>query len=459
MDAKILSLGFLVAAASSLGGANWRRSDPMFDSNARESVRKFWTSPGAYKVESTGKRQVRLTVEGSKWLHKYNRALGRSKGDPAVDAAAQTTQQQEWESWINLRVEFDRAQAQREADALEGIPLEPSGVEVPPPDCPESLITLVELPPRFAEAVIPNRHTIQLKDGTAFTLEDNVPMRPRYLYYRFREGVMSGGTPTKSLPKEEVDKIFRDAGISESEQRIMSAVSSLEGGFDSINTYDTGFVSVGLIQFACLSTGSGSLGAVLRREKSESPEAFQRDFRAYGLDVTEEAKLVVYDDRQDREFVGAEAAAEIIRQPRFALAFRRAGQLPEFRTAQLRVAKALYFPTEFDTVPINVGSEKQQVSVLDLFATEAGLATLMDRKVHLGTHDPLPTILANLGKEINAQSLEDYKKWEGEIIFRLKHRRDYQIDPNLSKPGPSTRMRDASRSSRGGGGKRSGGNP
>lgn len=443
MGPKCLFMVALVLASSgSVGQAD--PQEPMFDAKARATVKEFWAKPESYRVESTGKPVVRLTVEGSRWLHAYNRALGRTKGDPAVDAAAQTPDQQAWETWINAKVAYDQSVAQAKVD----------GKPAPgtPPECPESLLKLAGKPPLFAEAVVPNRHLVMLRDGSEFAQEDNVAMRPRYLYYRFREGIMSPGTATKKLAKDELDDIFRSAGITESEQRIMCAVSSLEGGFDSVNTYDTGFVSVGLIQFACMSTGTGSLGAVMRRMKNVYPEEFDRDFRSYGLDVTDLAQLVVYDPEANAEYVGADAAQAIIRQPRLAILFRRAGQQMAFRSAQLRVAKDLYFPSELDTVKVRVGEETQTVPVLDLIATEAGRATLMDRKVHLGTHEPITAILDNLGREINAQTLEDFRRWEGEIIYRLKHRRDYMADPVLSQPAATSRMRDASRSSRGKGG-------
>jgi hypothetical protein len=93
--------------------------------------------------------------------------------------------------------------------------------------------------------VAPSRYTVTFADGEAYQYEDHVPVRPRFAYYRFDQGVVAYGPPIRDLPEADVSSIFRNAGMTDSEQRIARAVSVLEGGFESVNTYDTGCVSVG----------------------------------------------------------------------------------------------------------------------------------------------------------------------------------------------------------------------
>ena len=203
-----------------------------------------------------------------------------------------------WEGWLNQKVSFDRFLPGVSAAEANGrflgktisntVPFaEDPGAE------PESLVAAVGFAPSFASAVIPNEYLVRFDDGSVVKLSDNPPIRPNYPSYRFPQGVMSGGEPVETLPASEIDSLFRDAGISSSAAKVMKSVSSLEGGFDSVNTYDTGYVSVGLIQFACLSKGAGSLGQVLLREKESRPDDFEYDFRKYGLDVTPAGYLVV----------------------------------------------------------------------------------------------------------------------------------------------------------------------
>jgi hypothetical protein len=52
------------------------------------------------------------------------------------------------------------------------------------------------------------------------------------------------------MSPEELNRIFAASGLTPVEARVMRAVSLLEGGFDSINTYDTGF-SVGRLYPIC----------------------------------------------------------------------------------------------------------------------------------------------------------------------------------------------------------------
>ena len=75
------------------------------------------------------------------------------------------------------------------------------------------------------------------------------------------------------MPDARLKALFAAAGFTGSEQRVMKAVSRLEGGFDSVNTYDTGFVSIGFIQFITEGEGKGSLLEVLQQEKADQTDA------------------------------------------------------------------------------------------------------------------------------------------------------------------------------------------
>src|SRR5207244_4361894 len=123
--------------------------------------------------------------------------------------------------------------------------------------------------------------TVTFDSGEKITYTDHHDVPSRYAYYRFSQGVQYLGTPVNSIPESELSAAFSAAGVPPFESKVMRAVSPLEGGFESINTYDTGFLSVGFIQFATLSGGTGSLGPVLQREKESDPAAFEKDFRRF----------------------------------------------------------------------------------------------------------------------------------------------------------------------------------
>ncbi|MBX7133206.1 MAG: hypothetical protein K1X67_11065 [Fimbriimonadaceae bacterium] len=435
---RLLS-SFALSALSIAAYGNQFTGDEIF------KIVAYWSADDRYTVScppealKKGPFQVRLTPEGSFWLWNYNKARGLGKVAPTTDAGAQNSEQVAWERWIDAKVAYDRFLAAVDADALNE---EFLNTELPddfkaasdPGPIPEGLRRLAGDAPRFASAVQPKLHTVTFDDGMSLALTDNVAMRPRYAYYRFSDGVMSGGQSVRKMPAADLDALFKRAGITASEQRVMKAVSLLEGGFDSINTYDTGFVSVGFIQFACLSAGSGSLGQVLKAQKERDAAAFDRDFRAFGLDVTPSGSLVAVDPATGEETVGPVAAQTIIRDKRLIAVFQRAGRISTpFRVAQLRVAKERYYPAD-DMVTVNLGGSPTRCRVSEIVRSEAGMATLMDRKVNTGKLDPLPQVLANVVYQNGLGSPREAASFEYQVVSALRWRKDYLDDDSLSQP-------------------------
>jgi hypothetical protein len=422
----------------------------MFSPEERKAILSFWSEAGRYRVslpESAAKAgpwQVRLTPEGSTWLWSVANARGGAKTPPTETPKPANAEEAQWEAWIDAKVERDRWEASRNAAALNasvtGVaarrdPLTDAEPAHPGP-VPMGLVALSGNPPPMACAVIPMQHEVRFPDATV-RLIDNPNVRPRYAYYRFPQGVMVAGRKVRELPSAELEELFRDAGVEAAERRVMTAVSMLEGGFESVNTYDTGFVSVGFIQFACLSTGSGSLGRLLLKHKTSSKDAFERDFRRFGLDVTAETALVAIDPSTGAELVGAEAAKKIVDDKRLIAAFQRAGEKSRaFRVAQIQLAKEQYFPAS-DEVRITVGSREIAGKVSDFARSEATLAILMDRKVNTGKLDGLAEVLAYCAEQCGAKSLKDLAKYERDVATMMRYRTDYLADGTLSQPGPS----------------------
>lgn len=463
--ASVIAASIAAAGATSLAASVFFRQQRMFSPAEISQIQKFWKPEGRYVVgvpptaERDGRWVVRLTPEASKWLWDYNRARGLSKGPPSQIERTKNPDEPAWEAWIEAKVIWDRWQA---ANAARAKNLEETGKELPaftaaPPDpgpTPESLVALNGEPPPFAAAVRPSLHTIEFDDGTKLAYADNVPMRHRYAYYRFPQGVMDAGKRVATLPQKDLDALFEKAGLSPSVQRIMKVVSLLEGGFESVNTYDTGFVSVGLIQFACLKDGAGSLGRVLLRYKQSNPLLFENDFRRFGLDVNRQGALVAVDIESGQELVGAAAAMQIIEDKRLIAVFQRAGIKSEaFRLSQIVIAKEQYYP-DHDVVTISVPSGNWNVKVSDIIRSEAGMATLMDRKVNTGKLDPLPSVLSKIAVDFEVTDPKQFADFEALIVAQMKFRKDYLTEVTLSQPREL-----GSATSRGGDPKRGGGKP
>jgi hypothetical protein len=382
---------------------------------------------------------ARLTPEASTWLHTYNRAVQGLKtgaaGLPNLTAAQKTV----WAKWVDAKASYDEFQAQAAADAANaqsGIALPPIAkpfVTAPGP-IPGDLLDALGNPPPFAAAVAPRRYVITFEDGQAITYTDQVKMRARSPYFRFAQGIMFAGTALRTVPDAELNALFADAGMMPFEQHVARAVSRLEGGFESVNTYDTGYLSVGFIQFATLSGGAGSLGEVLKQEKNTRPQDFQNDFRTYGVDVNNAGEIVVVDPATGAELAGAAAVLKVIDDKRLVAVFQRAGlKSRAFRVAQVQVAKSHYYPAD-DTLNVTVNGQNYRGKISDAIRSEAGMATLFDRKVNTGSLSAVPDAVAQVMVAHKLTTLSDAAAFEREIISLLKYRTDFLADKTLTQP-------------------------
>lgn len=401
----------------------------------------YWQTPGRYitrpagLVSGSGINQVRMSPEGSTWIRAFFALRTEGKVNPAQNPAARSEFERRADQWLEARYAYDWAQAEVEAATRNGRNLGP-GHRLPPHpgQMPAEIKEAIGAPPNFAEVVAPSEHRIIFNEGTTLIYEDHVQVRPRYPFYRFREGVMSIGETVRNMPASELQQLFQSVNLSASEQRIFAAVSLLEGGFDSVNTYDTGFVSVGLIQFASLSSGSGSLGQVMLSMKRHAPDEFDAYFRSKGLDVTADGFLVAIDLVNGTEQIGQDAAMTIIRDPRLVSLFQRAGRLSHaFRLAQIRVAYEMYFPAD---VRVNIVQSGLPISVRvgDIFKSEASLAILMDRLVNTGNLRPLDQVLQQAMRDYRLTNVDQLAQLENTLIAQMVYRKDYRQDATLSRP-------------------------
>ncbi|MEI6915204.1 MAG: hypothetical protein WCL39_08755, partial [Armatimonadota bacterium] len=73
-------------------------------------------------------------------------------------------------------------------------------------------------------------------------------LKPQTKYPLSKEGIFYAGTPVRA--QKDIAQVFRLAGVVDPlAQNVLIKVSGQEGGFDAVNTWDTGCFSVGFIQF------------------------------------------------------------------------------------------------------------------------------------------------------------------------------------------------------------------
>jgi hypothetical protein len=421
---------------------------PLFTPVERAQVVGYWNAPGRYQMSvRTGKEGpwvVRLTPEASIWFRNYTRVLKPGTLPPTqseVTPTNPTTVTERWENWVRAKLAYDRAIAQQNADAanvaLGSTAAKQSTAAVPvfPGLMPPDLLAAVGNAPAFAVAVSPRQYTIQFDDGATINYSDHVAVgSPRYGYYRFAQGVNNYGLALRNWKAADLEALFNRAGFSPAERRVAQAVSRLEGGFASVNTYDTGFVSIGFIQFASLEDGGGSLGPVLKLQKQTRPADFQNDFRRFGIDVDDKSILLVIDPSTGAELRGPEANAKIIEDKRLPAVFQRAGESSvAFQLAQIQEAKRRFYPAD-DTFAIIINGRGLKGKVSDVIRSEAGMATLFDRKVNTGNIRVFGSTLSAWMTERGFTTLEQARAHERELVKRLKWRADFLSDTTLSQP-------------------------
>lgn len=422
----------------------------LFTPDEARQIVEFWkpeyrlTTKPVVDAETMGPWAAVYNPEASTWLLAYLKARQGNGGKviPTQDPAGKTPEQKAADAWIDAKVNHDEGVAKHKAVDL-NFPAARGGaprLPMPPADpgpCPADMVALVGAPPPpFYLTMRRTDFTVQF-DDLIVRYHDNVKVRRKYAYYRFADGVASEGVPVKEMAPAELDRLFVDAGLSASDRRVMGAVSLLEGGFDAVNTYDTGYVSIGFIQFASLKEGAGSLGKMMLAYKTSDPVNFKKDFHDYGVEVDADGALVVLDLATGEERKGPDANMACVHDKRLVAVFQRAGLLSKpFRLAQLRSAKQQFYPGDDPVTVVFPDGHTEQASVHDFIKSEAGMATLFDKKVNTGHIRELATVLAAVAAEHACPSCKELSRYELEVVQKMRYRRDFLADPTLSKPAP-----------------------
>jgi hypothetical protein len=474
--AAILSTALVLYSAMH---ASARPAEPIFSTAERESIVKWWQSENRYRVElaevdgQKGPFAARLTPDASTWLLAYTKAVsGSVKIAPTQTAKASNSGDTKgWEDWLSARVKHDwqtaRAEAHRRNTALLTAPSEafsaddtslsptptsepsrkvrkpsraqdaPISIPPHPGPAPQSLIDTLGAPPVIASVVAPNRHVIHFDiENRTIEMLDNVRLPERYAYYRFPRGVNSVGAPTSTIVDETVraKELFAEAGLSDTARKAFTAISRLEGTFEASQTYDTGYVSIGFIQFTTGPDGDGSLIRALVDEKTASPDAFVEDFHRYGIDVTIDGKITVIDPKSGAELVGTDAVKCIVDDPRLVGVFVHAGRYSiKWMAAQVRAAYKVYWPMDGE-ITLQLGGNPTSCKVSDIVQSEAGITTLLDRKINRGNIREFPDVVNRIAKSHGCASLDEIRQYEKEIVAAMRYRVDFLKSSDLGQP-------------------------
>jgi hypothetical protein len=295
----------------------------VFSAEEGAEIQNRWSTEGSLTVKDSNREKE--TTGYYAWRAKARAAIAK------VKKSAGKTRADELGAWITAfeareKWALRRAQSQQEPADPGALPEELQAVGAPPS-------------PAFR---IQNDYDVKLPGEQEHITYRDYPVSPSYQYLLDPSGVAHAGT--KVGKRSNIDSLLAQAGISDPvAQKVMKKVSTEEGGFEAVNTYDTGYVSVGFIQFISGKTGNGSLADVLRRMKSSNPAEFATYFHSLGIDVDSKG-VVVVDPASGQVLRGEAAVSKIMADKRLTAVFQHAGdESSAFQVAQLQQAHQTYY--------------------------------------------------------------------------------------------------------------------
>lgn len=221
-----------------------------------------------------------------------------------------------------------------------------------------------------------NKNLQVLDQGASLLVSDGVQQ------VQFRKmqplGVATSGTQlVTNFVNQNQDQLM-DLDLTPSALQVIEAVSKNEGRLDAINTYDKGFLSVGVYQWTLgRDDRGGELPALLKKVKSTYPSAFAAFFSNFGIDVSEDTNTTYGFLTYNGQPINTPDLKDQFRDPAWAYRFWRAAQDPSFQSVEVEHAlgrlKNFYWKDNFAVL----GNK------LNLVITSAyGVALLLDNHVN-----------------------------------------------------------------------------
>jgi len=212
-----------------------------------------------------------------------------------------------------------------------------------------------------------NRYTLTvplLSGGTvSANMRDNLTNSSHMVY---PHGIMYAGQSNIEVDLYSIQSV----GLTPQTARALQYVSTHEGKFDAINSYDKAIFSYGFIQFVGAAAYGGSLNQVLASMKANAPGVFAQVFQNVGIDVSGNTVTVVDDNGNTLQ--GDQAWLYIQQTVPLYGAFIQAGFEPSLVLEQLRMANTLYVqPTLKARLDLNIGGSPMTVALQDIFTSEA----------------------------------------------------------------------------------------
>jgi hypothetical protein len=392
-----------------------------------QAVKDLWATQGSYTVKDASI----ATSAYHKWYAETSKHINQMESHLKKDGV-------QFQDFEKLRAWLTQYDAHERWKALK------QGPE--PPDPGQMPHGITHQPPQVTYQA-GKEYAIRMPGSDqTITYTDHVmdPSRLGSIYYRQTNGVRVGGRKLNTLPN--LDQLLKGAGITNTtEIKATKAVSAQEAGFEGVNTYDAGYISVGMIQFISGKDGKGSLAGVLERLKANSPGDFTNYFQKFGIDVVQDPKDHKYviqaaDPATGEILTGEKAVQAIIDDKRLTEVFHNAGLHSQaFQEAQLQIAHDSYYtPDKHFSVTVDGTTISGKMG--DVLRSEAGLTAMLDRNVQHGSSiGVFDKAVADVMKQYHVKTLDDLAKYEKLIIPHIQNRIDVLNDTSLEQPADPPR--------------------
>jgi hypothetical protein len=221
-----------------------------------------------------------------------------------------------------------------------------------------------------------------LKDVAQTYYAVEVPGRAGTLRVQLHDHVIAYATDTRggfegnatADSRTAVADALARAGISTSKQSMLRVLSSLEGQFSNVNTWDRAVVTFGFIQWTTGETGDGTLCKLMAAIRSASPDTYRRRFQCHGLDLA--GKLFKLTRPGEPDLVGGEAARFVQTSVKHVAALSAAGMDPDVQAAQIRYA----VEGKIDgMLARTVAAKGRTLRLGELLTSDYAVAVMMDR--------------------------------------------------------------------------------
>ncbi len=253
-----------------------------------------------------------------------------------------------------------------------------------------------------------------LNGGTVLAnMTDNVASQ----FTVFPNGILYPGQNKAELDMATIQSL----GVTPQHAAALQYVSTHEGGFDAINSYDKAIFSYGFIQFAGGIAQGSSLSRLLAGMKTNVPGLFNRIFQRVGIDVS--GNIVSVRNEAGATLTGDDAFTYIQRTITLYGAFIQAGFEPQLMREQIRLANDMYVQPALNfKLDVTLGGLRITVPRLrDVLQSEGALTCVIALAINKGSGGMSRMVsqaMATVATQRGANSLAALQALDERAIFQ-----------------------------------------